>query len=105
MTNHSGNTTTTTPTISTATSTTIATAKPFRNFLMIQNNSAANIAINLEGATLTGITPTATNKCYVLSSSAGNNFVRFDAGFVPAGAITAYQTSGGTINTLVVMEG
>lgn len=105
MTYHSGNTTTTTPTINTATSTTIVAAKPFRNFLMIQNNSAANIAISFEGAALTGITPTATNKCYILSSSAGNNFVRFDAGFIPAGAITAYQTSGSAINTLVVIEG
>lgn len=105
MTYHSGNTTTTTPTINTATSTTIVAAKPFRNFLMIQNNSAANIALNFEGAALTGIVPTSTNKCYVLPSTAGSNVVRFDAGFIPAGAITAYQTSGGAINTLVVIEG
>lgn len=100
-----GNAVTTTPTINTATSTTIATAKPFRNFLLIQNNSAANIAIGFEGQTLTGIAPTSTNKCYVLPSTAGSNVVRFDGNFVPAGAITAYQTSGGTINTLVVVEG
>ena len=105
MTYHSGNTTTTTPTINTATSTTIVAAKPFRNFLMIQNNSAANIALNFEGAALTGIVPTSTNKCYVLPSTAGSNVVRFDSGFIPAGAITAYQTSGGAINTLVVIEG
>lgn len=102
---HAGNFTTTTPTIATATSVTVATAKAFRNFLLIQNNSAANIALSFSGATLTGITPTSTNFCYVLPSSAGSNIVRFDGSCVPAGAITAYQTSGGTINTLVVIEG
>jgi hypothetical protein len=105
MTNHSGNTTTTTPTINTGESTTIAVAKSFRNFLMIQNNSGANVALNFEGATLTGITPSATNKCFVLPHTAGSNVVRFDAGFVPAGAITAYQTSVPAMNTLVVIEG
>jgi hypothetical protein len=102
---HAGNLTTTTPSIATATSVTVATAKPFRNFLMIQNNSAANIAVSFSGATLTGIAPTATNFCYVLPSTAGSNVVRFDGNCVPAGAITAYQTSGSTINTLVVVEG
>jgi hypothetical protein len=105
MTSFAGNATTTTPTIATATSTTLLAAKPFRNFLLIQNNSAANIAISFSGATLTGITPTATNFCYVLPSTAGSNVVRFDAGFVPAGAITAYQTSGSPINTVTVIEG
>jgi hypothetical protein len=102
---HAGNLTTTTPSIATATNVTVATAKPFRNFLMIQNNSAANIAVSFSGATLTGIAPTATNFCYVLPSTAGSNVVRFDGNCVPAGAITAYQTSGSTINTLVVVEG
>lgn len=102
---NAGNAVTTTPTIATATSTTIATAKPYRNFLLIQNNSAANIAISFSGATLTGIAATATNLCYVLPSTAGSNVVRFDGGFIPAGAITAYQTSGSPINTLVVIEG
>lgn len=105
MTSFAGNTTTTTPTIATATSVTIAAAKPFRNFLVIQNNSAANVAINLEGAALTGIAPTSTNKCYVLPSTAGSNVLRFDNGFIPAGAITAYQTSGSPINTVTVIEG
>ena len=105
MTCFAGNTTTATPTISSGASTTVLAANPIRKFLLIQNASAANIAINFEGAALTGIAPTATNKCYVLSSTAGNNFIRFDAGFVPAGAITAYQASGSAINTLVVIEG
>lgn len=103
--NQSGNTTTTTPTINTATSTTIVAANGFRKCLIIQNNSAADIAIGLEGQTLTGITPTSTNKCYVLKNTAGLNTLRFTEGFIPAGAITAYQTSGGAINTLVVIQG
>lgn len=102
---NAGNLTTTTPSIATATSVTVAAAKPFRNFLMIQNNSAANIALSFSGATLTGIAPTSTNLCYVLPSTAGSNVVRFDGNCIPAGAITAYQTSGGTINTVVVVEG
>ena len=102
---HAGNLTTTTPTIATATSVTIATARPYRNFLLIQNNSAANIALSFSGATLTGITPTATNFCYVLPSTAGSNVVRFDGTCIPAGAITAYQTSGSSINTVVVIQG
>ncbi len=102
---NAGNLVTTTPSIATATSVTVAAAKPFRNFLMIQNNSAANIALSFSGATLTGIAPTSTNLCYVLPSTAGSNVVRFDGNCIPAEAITAYQTSGGTINTLVVIEG
>lgn len=104
MTSYAGNPRTTTPTIETATSKTILTANPDRKLLVIQNNSAANIAIGLEGQTLTGIAPTSTNKCYVLPSTAGANVLRFEAAFVPGGAITAYQTSGGTINTVTVIE-
>jgi hypothetical protein len=102
---NAGALTTTTPTIATATSVTVANARPFRNFLMIQNNSAANIALSFSGATLTGIAPTSTNLCYVLPSTAGSNVVRFDGNLIPSGAITAYQTSGSSINTLVVIEG
>jgi hypothetical protein len=87
------------------TTTTPTKARPFRNFLMIQNNSAANIALSFSGATLTGIAPTSTNLCYVLPSTAGSNVVRFDGNLIPSGAITAYQTSGSSINTLVVIEG
>lgn len=105
MTAFTGNTATTTPTIETATSKTILAANPFRKLLIIQNNSAANIAIGLEGQTLTGIAATSTNKCYVLPSTAGSNVLRFVEGFVPGGIVTAYQTSGGTINTVTVIEG
>lgn len=105
MTLYTGNTTTTTPTINTATSTTILAANPNRKFLIIQNNSAANIGISTEGATLTGIAPTSTNKCLVLSSTAGANTLMFDPMYVPSGAITCYQTSGAPINTVTVVEG
>ncbi len=105
MTCYAGNPTTTTPTIATATSVTALAANGARKFLMIQNNSAANIAIGLEGQTLTGIAPTSTNKCVVLSSTAGANVLRFDNLFVPGSAITVYQTSGSSINTVTVIEG
>lgn len=105
MTAYAGNTVTSTPTMATATSVTVATAKPFRKCLILQNNSAADVAIGLQGQTLTGIAPSATNLCYVLKSTAGLNILRFTEGFVPAGAITAYQASGSPINTLVVIEG
>lgn len=105
MVNVSGKATTTTPTIATASSTEILAANGFRKFLLIQNTSAADVAIGLNGETLTGIAATATNKCFVLKSTAGLNILRFDGNFVPAGAITCYQTSGSNINTVVVVEG
>jgi len=105
MTAQTGNTTTTTPTINSGANTTILAANGFRKCLIIQNASAADIAIGLEGQTLTGIAPTSTNKCFVLKSTAGLNILSFTDGFVPAGAITAYQTSGAPINTIVVIEG
>lgn len=105
MTIYSGALVTTTPTIATATSTTILAANPNRKLLIIQNNSAANVAIGLNGETLTGIAPTSTNKCYVLPSTAGANTLVLKDMSLPSGAITAYQTSGGSINTVVVIEG
>jgi hypothetical protein len=105
MTCFAGKATVATPTVATATSVTVLAANGFRKFLMIQNNSAANIAVGLNGETLTGIAPTSTNKCVVLPSSAGSNIIRFDNNFVPNGAITVYQTSGSSINTVTVVEG
>jgi hypothetical protein len=105
MTIYSGTFVTSTPTINTATSTTILAANPNRKTLIIQNNSAANIMIGLNGETLTGITPTSTNKGYVLPSTAGSNVLILRDMSLPSGAITAYQTSGSPINTLVVIEG
>ena len=105
MTLYTGNTTTTTPTINTASSTQVLAANPSRKYLRIQNCSAANIGVSLEGATLTGIAPTSTNKCLVLSSTAGANVFEAPPMFIPQGAITVYQTSGAAINTVVVIEG
>lgn len=105
MTAYSGKATTTTPTIATATSTQILAANPFRKFLMIQNASAAHVGIGLDGQTLTGIAPTSTNLCVNVTNNDNGNRLIFTNGFVPNGAITAYQTSGGTINTVVVVEG
>lgn len=105
MTIYSGALITTTPTINTASSTTILAANPNRKLLIIQNNSAANIAIGLNGETLTGIVPSATNKCYVLPSTAGANTLVLKDMSLPSGIITAYQTSGGALNTVVVIEG
>lgn len=102
---YSGTLLTTTPTINTASSTTILAANPNRKTLIIQNNSAANIMINLNGDALTGIVPTATNKGLVLPSSAGANTLILTDLSLPSGAITAYQTSGAAINTVVVIEG
>lgn len=105
MTLYTGNTTTTTPTINTATSTQVLAANTSRKFLRIQNSSAANIGISIQGDALTGIVPTVSNKCLVLSSTAGANVFQTDPMFVPQGAVTVYQTSGGAINTVVVTEG
>ena len=105
MTAYTGNTTTTTPTIATATSTTILAANPFRKFLLIQNHSGASIGVGLEGQTLTGINPSATNKCFNLDSTNNANRWIFLDGFIPGGPITVYQTSGASINTVTVIEG
>lgn len=105
MTIYSGALVTTTPTINTAASTVILAANPNRKLLIIQNNSAANIMIGLNNEALTGIVPSATNKGYVLPSTAGSNTLVLKDMSLPSGVITAYQTSGGTINTVVVIEG
>lgn len=105
MTIYSGALVTTTPTINTASSTTILAANPNRKLLIIQNNSAANIMVGLNGETLTGIVPSATNKGYVLPSSVGANTLVLKDMSLPSGVITAYQTSGAALNTVVVIEG
>ena len=105
MTAYTGNTTTTTPTIATATSTTVLAANPFRKFLLIQNHSGASIGVGLEGQTLTGINPSATNKCFNLDSTSNANRLIFLDGFIPGGPITVYQASGASINTVTVIEG
>lgn len=91
-----------TTSIPTATSTVILAANSNRKYLLIQNNSAANIMVSLSGNTLTGIAPTSTNKGIVIVS--GWSY-EVPAEYLTISAITAYQTSGGTINTVTVVEG
>lgn len=105
MTCYAGTATTTTPTILTATSTQVLAANPFRKYLLIQNSSAAHIGVGLNGETLTGIAPTSTNKCINLPNADAAKTLVFTGMWVPSGPITVYQTSGGTINTVVVVEG
>lgn len=92
----------TTPSITNATSFTMLIANSQRHYLLIQNDSAANILCSLAGATLSGIVPTSTNIGLVLVPGAS---YESNASFVTTSAITCYQTSGGTINTIVIGEG
>jgi hypothetical protein len=94
--------TATQPTVTNATSFTCAAANASRRMLTIQNNSAANIMISLTGATLTGIVPTSTNIGFVLT--AGSSYT-CPAQWCTSTAVTCYQTSGGSINTISVIEG
>lgn len=105
MTAYGGLAITSTPTIATATNTQVLAANPFRKFLIIQNGSAAHVGVGLNGQTLTGITPTVTNLCINLTNNDNGNRLVFNNGFVPTGPITIYQTSGASINTIVVIEG
>lgn len=92
----------TTPTIANATSVTLAAAKADRKYLLIQNNSAANIMVSLSGLVLTGIVPTSTNKGIVIQP--GGNY-ETPPNYATVTAITVYQISGGSINTVSVVEG
>lgn len=93
---------TTNPTIANATSVTILAAQPTRRALLIENNSGSDIMINIEGATLTGIVPTLANEGIVLQD--GQSFSAEGYGVCPTGAITAYQASGASINTVTVVS-
>lgn len=92
----------TTPTMTTATSVTMVAAKPDRSTLLIQNDSAANICCSLTGAILAGIVPTSTNLCFVIP--AGGCY-QSPPNMATTDAVTCYQTSGGTINTVYVHQG
>jgi hypothetical protein len=92
----------TTPDVATATSVTILAANRERNYLLIQNNSNADILISLSGNTLTGIVPTSSNKGIVLAPKASYEQL---PGTVTNSAVTCYQASGSTINTVSVVEG
>lgn len=98
-----GKLTVTTPTIANNTSVTVLAANQNRKHLLIQNNSAASIGFSFSGAVLTGTAPSATNICYTLA--AGQSYETTQEGFIPTGAITIYQSSGASINTITVGEG
>ena len=89
------------PSVANATSVTILAANANRKYVRIQNNSAANIAISLAGLVMTGIVPTTAKPCIVLAAGAT---YENPAHFCPTGAITAYQTSGGAIETISVVS-
>lgn len=90
-----------TPTIATGTSTTILAGRMSPKYILIENNSAANIMISLSGNVLTGIVPSATNIGMVLTP--GSSY-ESPPNSVPTSAITCYQTSGGSINTVYVVS-
>lgn len=92
----------TTPTVTNATSFTLVAANTARRYLLIQNNSAANVMVSLSGQVLTGIVPTSTNKGIVLPPLAT---YESPSNYCTVSAITIYQTSGGNINTISVVEG
>jgi len=89
------------PSVLTATSFTCLATNTLRRMATIQNNSGANILINLNAGVLTGIVPTATNLGIVLTP--GSSYTT-PPNAAPTVAITCYQTSGGTINTISVVE-
>lgn len=97
-----GTLTETTPTLLNTTSTTLVAANTNRKFLMIQNDGATNLAVSMSGAAITGVVPTSTNIVMVLVPGAS---VSYENSFIPTGAVTGYQASGGTINTVYVAEG
>ena len=97
-----GSLTCTTPTITTATSFTVAAANTQRHYLLIQSNHNANIMCSLTGATLTGIVPTSTNIGIVLVPGAS---YEANGSLIPIDVIKCYQGSGGDINTVVVCTG
>lgn len=90
------------PTVTNTTSFTLAAAATQRKYLFVQNNSAANIMINLNNGTLTGIVPTSTNLGIVIPPG---GFYETPPNFSPTAAVTVYQSSGGSINTISVIEG
>lgn len=94
--------TTTTPTVANTTSVAVLASNTSRKAALIQNGTAANICCSLSNATLTGIAPTATNFCsFVLT--AGSSYST-PPNVTPTAAITCYQSSGGSVNTIMVTE-
>lgn len=93
---------TTQPSVTNATSFTLLAANPLRKYFFIQNNSGSSILLSISGDVLTGIVPTSTNKGIVVV--AGGAYESPNS-YISTSAITVYQTSGGTINTITVVEG
>lgn len=93
---------TTTPMVASATSTPILAANGARRYLLVQNGTAGAAMISLSGAILSGVVPTATNAGIALPP--GGSY-ESSPGFVPIGAVTAYQASGAATNAIVVVEG
>lgn len=89
------------PTVAQNTSTTCLAANANRNYFLIQNNTAANIMINLSGTALTGIVPGATNLGIVITP--GSNY-ESPPNFIITSAVTCYQ-GGASTNAISVMEG
>lgn len=90
------------PTIANTTSVTLVASNAERRYLLIQNNSAANVMVSLNNDTLTGIAPTATNLGIVIAAGAA---YESPSNACPTAAVTVYQSSGGSINTVSVIEG
>lgn len=97
-----GTPTTSQPSVVTATSTTCLAANANRLYFLIQNNTAANIMISIRGDALSGIIPSGTNKGIVLVPGAT---YESKSDYVSTTAITCYQTSGATVETISVVEG
>jgi hypothetical protein len=102
MTSYGGAVTQTIPSVPDATSFELVPANPFRRFIFIANLGSNDFGLSLTGATITGTTATAANP--VLPFGSGSVYTNyFD--FVPTGAITVYQASGGALEELLVIEG
>lgn len=92
----------TSPSIPTATSFQVLGFKLDRATMFIQNNSAAPICCSVTGATLSAIAPSAINLCFVIA--VGGTYIP-PTNLITTSAVTCYQTSGLTINTVYVHEG
>lgn len=102
MTSFGGAVVTTIPNVPDSASTTILAANPYRRYLSITNIGSNTFAISLDGATITSVTPSTANP--VVPFGSGAQYANYFE-FVPTGAITAYQTSGGALEELLVIEG
>lgn len=89
------------PTITTANSFACLAANTSRRGFLVENNSAANIMINVNNGTLTGIVPTSTNLGIVLTP--GSSY-HTPPNASPTAIVRCYQTSGGDINTVSFVE-